>query len=484
MFRKIVEGSAYLFVGVLVVKFLAIIYTFMLARMLGPTGMGMLSLALLIGTWISVVALLSIQTVSTQLISEYQEKKLDISPLVTAALVIGFISGTIGALINLFLAKHIAVTVFHNSALTKYISLASLIILGAVLYNAILGVERGLKKFGRYALIDSSRQMIIVVIGFVFLVILGFRVGGAIWAAILSPFLVIIIMLFRYRQYFTFKFGKEIKRFLSLSGWLTFLGLLLALFMSLDKFFLGSILSTESVGFYVPAITIITFLGLFLPSSVKNAALPFIVESYAGKRIYQTKQYLQKTLRYYLSIVGYLLIIGMFFKNEIVYLIFGSQYLPTSAEILGILLFSAIFFAIYIILHSFIIGIGKAKEASFIVIAAIILAIITYLIFVGMFGLIGAAIATVVNIFILAMMYLYQVSAIIKPNLKKIAILILIINLFLVLASKLSSDFATNILFAAILMGGYSLVIFGLRCLTRKDIVFIIDKFKSSIKSK
>ena len=165
MLKDIFKSSLYIGAGVFLAKILSVSYTLFLARVLGPENMGAFILSLLMVSWFSIVASLSVQTVSTQLIAEYNVKGLDIRKPISAALIIGTSTAIIATIIHFSIADFVAVNLYHDALLSKYLKLASLIILGTVIFYTALGIERGLKKFKSYAAIESGKQIIMLIFG-------------------------------------------------------------------------------------------------------------------------------------------------------------------------------------------------------------------------------------------------------------------------------------------------------------------------------
>jgi len=96
----------------------------------------------------------------------------------------------------------IAWHVFHDPSLGYYIKIASPLIFVSVLYTISLGVLRGFKKFKAYAVFESSRQLLIVIIGISLVIFLRFGVNGAIVALIASPLILVLYSLYSFRYHF------------------------------------------------------------------------------------------------------------------------------------------------------------------------------------------------------------------------------------------------------------------------------------------
>src|SRR3989344_4765577 len=449
MLKDIFKSSLYIGAGVFLAKILSVSYTLFLARVLGPENMGAFILSLLMVSWFSIVASLSVQTVSTQLIAEYNVKGLDIRKPISAALIIGTSTAIIATIIHFSIADFVAVNLYHDALLSKYLKLASLIILGTVIFYTALGIERGLKKFKSYAAIESGKQIIMLIFGSLFLFGFSWRIGGAILAAVIAPAIIALLAYFRYAKYLMFEFSTELRKVFYLGANITILSIFISIFLSIDKFILGILTTKEIVGFYVPAVTIVTFIGMFLPGAIKNASLPYIVESYTKGKLTEVRKYAEKILVYYNVLVGFLVIPVMFFRWEGISITFGNDYLPAT-EPLAVILFSTFYFSMFIIMHTFIISIDKIKEGTVATASTLCLALLTNYFFVNMYGLMGAAYALVINVLFLALAYSIILKKAMKLRTRRIALSIIILNAVFLMSYYLS--FSSSVVLRIILI--------------------------------
>ncbi|MEK6923407.1 MAG: oligosaccharide flippase family protein [Nanoarchaeota archaeon] len=476
MLKKIIQSSAYLSAGVFIAKLLAVSFTLILARLLGPERMGAFTLSLLLVSWFSIIALLSVQTVSTQIIAEYNAKGLDISKPVTAALFLGTITAILATVAHFLIADFVAVNVYNDASLAVYIKFASLIIIGTVLFHTAQGIERGMKNFVSYAALEISKQAIMLVIGLIFLLVFSWRIMGAIAAAIIAPGIIAIFAYLRYAKYFRYNFWSEVKQMFSLGLGITLMSTFITIFTSIDKFVLGALTTKELVGLYVPAITMVTFLGLFLSGSIKNAVFPYIVESYTKKEFKQARHYMKKIILYYTILLGFLLIPTMFFRSEGIAIAFGPEY-KLAVEPLAIMLFGTVYYAMFIIMQGFVLGTNKVKEGIYATAASVVFAIITNIILISLYGLIGAAFALLFNTLFLAISYSIIIINSIGMKIKKIVISVLILNGILLLSYFLSDNsLLLRIIFSLLVIGLYCALLLLLKLLGKEEINFALIK--------
>src|SRR3989338_4480335 len=108
-----------------------------------------------------------------------------------------------------------------------------------------------------------------LIFGSLFLFGFSWRIGGAILAAVIAPAIIALLAYFRYAKYLMFEFSTELRKVFYLGANITILSIFISIFLSIDKFILGILTTKEIVGFYVPAVTIVTFIGMFLSGAIK-----------------------------------------------------------------------------------------------------------------------------------------------------------------------------------------------------------------------
>jgi stage V sporulation protein B len=471
MLRATLKGSIYITLSLVLVKFLSLVYTSILARVLGPSGLGTLHLALLMVPWFIAGSSFSLQTVATQFVSSLKAKKKDVMPMHRGLLTMAFYFGLGATVVHFFLAGFVAEYFFHDAQMAPYVALASLIVLFSVLFNTMLGIERGLKKFKYYAGLEFSKQFLIVLIGILFVFFLGFGVWGALYALLGSFFLLFLFYFIKHRNLFS-SFKVERKGVFSFGLSLVPVALFLSLFMSLDKFFLGFLQSKETVGFYVASFTLVN-LGFFLVGGIKNTMFPFLSEKYAVNKNVREPSFLlyfKNICTYTLISIGLFMIGVMIFRHELVLLVFGHTYFP-SIDIMAIMLYSSPFLALYIMMHTFSITTHRIKEATFASLFALVLSSGVYYLLTQTFGMVGTAYGLVISSFVLFICYFFFTMHGLRRSFSSIFGLFLLIISFTYFVSSFYGNFLWNIGLAifSVLVYVLLLLLFGF---LQKDVIF------------
>jgi O-antigen/teichoic acid export membrane protein len=452
-----------------------------LARVLGPEGLGAMSLALLMTPWLIAISSLAMEPTTTKLVSEFNAQNKSISPIIRGAYLIGLLSSSLATLIYFLLSDFIAWHIFKDPSLGFYIKIASPLIFITVLYTTSLGIFRGLKRFRLYAIFGGLNQLLIVIIGVILVLFLRFGVKGAIIALIIPPMILVIYSLYSLRHHITNTEGGEKELIIKFGFWLMIVFVVGSIFPTLDRLFLGCYEPTEVVGFYVPALTLVTAVALFT-SAIRQSMFPYITESYAKKDLASTRRYLEGTIKYSLIVLGFFLILGMALGKEVIILLFTSTYLP-SVPIFRVLLFVPFFSTAHILLHTFLVAIGEIKKLLIPTAAALVVSSISYALLVPFLHGVGAASALVIGYFALSIGYWLLARRSIDFSIKTAVKLMLLISTLLISIYTLSNVFLmpalmTNIMIALVFLAFYVVLLFALGTFDEEEIDYIKEKVK------
>jgi O-antigen/teichoic acid export membrane protein len=479
MLRDIVKGGVYLSFSTIIIKLLAFFYTPILARVLGPSGLGALNLSILMASWFIVFSSFSLQPTITLLISDFKAKNKDISPIIRDSFIIGGSFSILASVLYFLLSDFIAENIFHDPSLVPYLKIASIVIFTTVLYRISEGIIRGFKQFKLYALYESLRKLFIVGVGLTLVVVLKYGVIGAIIPLFISPFILGAYTIYSLRSHFTSKITNEYRKILIMGSWITILSTFLAISTTFDKFFLGHFETKETVGLYVPALTIAMLASVFTPS-FRHSMFPYITEAYAQNDFIKMKVYLEQTIKYTLIVVGVLSILYMGLKEEIILLLFGYEYIA-SIPLLRVLLFSGFFMTTYIIFHTFLVAIGEIKKAISAVSLSMIATAFIYILLVPNFHAMGAAYAVVIQYIILSLGYYLVVKTKIEFNVLHTIQLISTISLFMAGVDLFSSSTVFNVLLSIFSIGIFILVLIKLNFLEKEEIDFVREQINRRI---
>jgi O-antigen/teichoic acid export membrane protein len=291
---------------------------------------------------------------------------------------------------------------FNDPSLTNMIRLSSLIIAFYAFYAIFVGYLNGVKEFVRQASLDITFATL-KMIGIVGLVLLGFGVGGAVAGFVGAAGIICLVSgvwVFKLMRTHADRFPPEAEQegapkeaFKRLLGYLVLImAYTFALngLMRTDLFVLKSVtsevpahlagaeglfnlISSKFAGFYGAVLNIarIPYQGVI---AVTFVIFPLISESTFKQDRAQTKSYINDTFRYCLLLiagVGMLLALN---ADSIIAGLYSSEYQAASTA-LGILSISIIFFALYYVATTIIIGAGRPSVAVVIMAVSLLMSV-------------------------------------------------------------------------------------------------------------
>jgi len=171
-------------------------------------------------------------------------------------------------------------------------------------------------------------------------------------------------------------------------------GIFISLYMKIDQAMIGYMLGLHDVGLYAAAARL-SELWYFIPATIVMSLLPAIIKAKnSGKVNYESLlEYL-----YLAMIMGALIIsiIMSFFSENIVLLIYGKEFQDASA-VLTIHVWSSVFIFFNIIFSQWILIEGLQRLKVYIDLVAVIVNIFLNLLLIPIWGVSGAAIATLLS---------------------------------------------------------------------------------------
>jgi polysaccharide transporter, PST family len=251
----------------------------------------------------------------------------------------------------------------------------------------------------KYTVISANFAFIIVSIIKILMVLLkspllAFAIANA--AEIILAQLGLIIMFRRTGNTFKhWKFNFTLAKEMLHDSWPLVLAFFSSmLYMRIDQVMIGQIVNYSEVGVYSAAVSI-SEVWYFVPMALFQTFYPKIVES---KQLDETLYY--NRLQKYFSLmvlIAYLAILPTYlFKNIIVQVIFGKDYLA-SASILSIHIWAGIFVAVGIARYGWIMAENRTKVSLYTCLIGAVVNILLNIPLIKMFGGIGAAWATLIS---------------------------------------------------------------------------------------
>ena len=201
------------------------------------------------------------------------------------------------------------------------------------------------------------------------------------------------------------QFSKELgEKLLKKSYNYIFAGLMIGLYGKADTLLLGLMVDQRNVGLYGPATTICNAWP-FLLQAIIDSSSPIIINKYSTDR----KEFEKKLKQLYASIFYLSLAVSIFiliFSKQIVYIIFGAQYLESQLP-LKIVSFSTAFSYFGVSRSIWMQCENKIRYEKVLYFFGAISNVVLNLVLIKLFGIAGAALALTLTQFLTNFVYVY-----------------------------------------------------------------------------
>ena len=384
--ERILRMGVSLFVGIYV------------ARYLGPERFGLLSYAnSFVGIFVALATLGLDEVVVRELIKtpEQREKILGTS----------FLLKLVGTLL-MWVAILAAVPFTENDLQTNILII--IIAFGAVFqaFNVIdLSFQAEVKS--KYVV---HAQFIQLIVSSTIKIILIVNEAPLIWFAsvfFLDAIVLALGLVFTYlhnsNKIFSWKWSYETSKHLLHDSWpLIFAGIVVSVYMKIDQLMIKEMLGAKEVGLYAAAVKL-SEAWYFIPMAIASSLYPAIINA----RDYQKEVYYQKIQNLFDLMVWIAVSIALpttFLSTLVVEFLYGKEYLGSSSVLIihiwtGVFVFLGVASSKYLLAENFI---KKTFYRTFI--GALLNIIMNYYL-IGIIGIQGAAISTLVSHFFAAYFY-------------------------------------------------------------------------------
>lgn len=378
----------------IVTKAIGALLYMVLARYLGPSEFGIYSIAISFVTIFSIIANLGVDPF---LVKEIARDPVKTAPLLQSAVTIKLL----GSLTSYIAILSCIIFLPYNHITKSAILVFSFTIFFRAINDLFDSIYRGTQRMEMCALMRISRSCITVAIIFLFIL---FK-KDILWITASHPITGLILLSYFYAfsirgTFFTFSFSYNIENLKNLIWqslpFLT-LGVIHIISAKTDVIMLSFFTTTKDVGLYDAANQIILIL-LVLPSIVSQVLYPYMSKQYGQSRHGITRS-VNLTTRY-LSFIGIPTSILIFFGSEqIILRLYGNEF-STSFNILRVMSVGVSIAFIRSILSWVLVAIDKVNLMMKFGLVTLSLNILINFILIPIYGAVGAAIATVISMFI------------------------------------------------------------------------------------
>lgn len=302
-------------------------------------------------------------------------------------------SGIGSFLIYLFSGKIASILFDNNDIIVKLLALIAFVECLNNLFIGYLRAKQQIKKYSSIVLLKTTFQIFLVYS----LVISGEGILGASLGFLITSFLALIIIMYFVISDVGFRIPefKNVKEYLNFgiptvpgnfSNWIV---------NSSDRYVIGILLGTASVGYYSPGYSLGNLISIFI--TPLSFLLPSVLsQKYDMNYHEEAKKILSYSLKYYLT-VSIPSVFGLSLLSESILSVLSTQEIASEGHLITpFIAISNLFFGLFTIFVQIIILEKKTKMSGKIWILAGFVNLGLNFLFVPYFGIVGAAITTLI----------------------------------------------------------------------------------------
>lgn len=417
--KKVTKGAGIILGGNFAGKALLFFYTIFLAKVLGPEDLGLYFLGVTIIKSMTILSILGLDTGIVRYVSIYHGRN-DPGRMKGTIIFSGIISmapSILFIIVALYFGDFVADSVFHKPRLGLIIKLLSLALPFEALMKIFLSATRGLKLMQHSAIIENLAWISIRIIFAIFFIYwMGWGLKGVVLAYILSSFFAAGLAFFYANKLFNLLDKKtevifENRELLRFSIPMVFTLLVYELMSHMDIFMLGLFVSASDIGIYGVAVRLI-MLAQVAFMAFQPIFQPLVAELHDKNKIDRLANLLKVTTHWSLTISLPVFLILLVFPKFFLQF-FGEQY-TAGAGCLSILVVAFAISAISNLPASIIFMTGKSDLSLINNIATLAINAILNIIFIPIYGVIGAALATGIAFISLCIIRIIEVYTLLK----------------------------------------------------------------------
>jgi len=458
------------------------ISSIILARLLGPENLGVLTILRDIGGIVIPLMTCGIPIAMTKFIAEYNVNDQDkLKNTFSTGFTIIFVFALIGSIIYFLAADFVGVSIYHKPILSTLMKINAIYITLSVLVDFVIGVLQGFQRIKQMAMISIINAAVSLPILYLFIIsmgLIGVIVAGAIGVLINLLVVLRFLMPVLHEKRLRFHLNVDKKSIVTLLKYSLPLLLSIIILRPARLYglsYLGIFCSYTEVGYYRVAMSLHN-IALFIPSALSVPLLPLISELQSDIR--KRANMISRIIR--LQILAILpVVVGLGLTSKyVLFILYGTKYINADVItyiMLSVAVLSSVFSTLGILLQ----GTGRTQHILLIDIANASMFVMGSAYLIDLFGVNGFGLLWLFTSLILLVPYIFYLikTSDIDFNLIKVPMLLSILFLssgFVLIRSLHGVD----LIISAIVMVT-SLVGIEIAILTDDDKRILIGAFKS-----
>ncbi len=391
--KNVLENILWLFFDKALRMGMGIVVGVWIARYLGPTDFGVLNYALAIVAIFAAIATLGMESI---LIKEFVSEKYLKRDLLGTSFILRF-SSSLGCSILILLFAYL----FEIG--DKEVFAVVSIIGFTLLFQSfdVIDWYYQAKLISRKTVIAKNTGFVLSSVLKVWLILHNYSLVYFALATLLEFILGAIFILFTLKgqaiNISTWRFKSSLAIKIFKQSWpLVFAALSVVLYMRIDQVMIKYLLNANAVGQYSAAVRL-TEIWYFLPTIIVSSSMPALIQAKTDKRSFENKIKKLYSLLIYSGLAISLVI--SFSGDFLISFLFGTEY-KDAATVLQVHVWSCIFVFIGVASSQYLVIENQTKASLYRTVLGLISNILFNLVLIPMFGILGAAIATLISYFV------------------------------------------------------------------------------------
>jgi len=438
--QRLIVGSSYSYVALIINKVIAAISSIFIARFLGPANLGMISIVNYLFLLLLFFTGLGIPTAAVKLISEYhQQEKSKISEFIVITFIFDLIIIIIVALLYYWGGSYIANRVYHEPKLTLLIRISSLTLLFFSINqygNAIIQAFAEFRKLSLLTIFNSVFGLLVLIPLTKLWGLKGTVMSQTLASIVTFTLVFLVVNLVKRKNALPFALRldrfvidakQHLLRLFSLSLPVFLSGLVMNPALMILTTFLTRLRGFNEVGYFNVAYAL-TQIILFVPNAVGVPFIP-LATKLAIEDPRRLNNFMLKTIYGAGIVVLAFSFLMSFFSHQVLRILYGPRFL--SAQNILILMSVATFLASFgYIIGYYLLAVGKMWLATlfnliwFVAIVAPAYHLIKY------WGVVGLGVSYLSSYIILTVIFVLYLKIYLKLNINRLLLYLSVGTIF------------------------------------------------------
>ena len=424
-FKKYFKNTSWLFAEKILRILIAFVVTVLVVRYLGPEQFGLLSYAISFYGLFTAISVLGLESISIRELVKYPGKRDNVLGSV-------FLLRLVGGIVTIIL---IALTLFMSGEPAD-ISILIIVISTSAIFQSFSVIDYYFRaevkaKYSVYVMTASvlftSLLKILLIIFEAPLIYFAIVFSFEFFAAAAG-----FLLVYKHNKLkiINWKFRKETAINLLKDSWpLILSGLVVSVYMKIDQVMIKNMLDSKELGYYAAAVRL-SEAWYFIPVALTNSIFPAIINA---KKV-SDKFYFNRMQKLYDVLAWMAIAIAVpvsIFSKDIINIIFGNEF-QSAAPVLTIYIWAGVAVFLGVASSKYLITENFTKLSFFRTFIGMIFNVILNLILIPKYGIVGAAVATLVSYSVatFSLIFISKTSLQIKMMLKSIFLITFIQYLF------------------------------------------------------